>query len=75
MVVMFVCSIMQNCTSLSSFRSKRDEIFEIDWNGMTDEEKQVWMEKVLEKTRVFRRRVNPPRRFGKRSMIVGGSWG
>ena len=75
MVVIFDCSIMQNCTTLSSFRSKRDEIFEKDWNEMNDEEKKAWIAKVLEKTRVFRRRVNPPRRFGKRSMIVGGSWG
>ena len=52
-----------------------DEIFEKDWNEMCDEEKKVWIANVLEKTRVFRRRVNPPRRFGKRSMIVGGSWG
>merc|ERR1719295_727555 len=55
--------------------SKRDAMFEKYWNEMNTREKQGLIRRAIEDSRTLRRRVNPPRRFGKRSMIVGGSWG
>ena len=44
-------------------------------NSMTDEEKLKWMAQVLANFETLRSKIPPPRRFGKRAMIGGGSWG
>ena len=44
-------------------------------SSISEEEKLEWMIEVMANIEALRSKIPPPRRFGKRSMIVGGSWG
>ena len=44
-------------------------------SSTSEEEKLQWMMEVMANIEALRSKIPPPRRFGKRSMIVGGSWG
>ena len=44
-------------------------------SSISEEEKLEWMFEVMANIEALRSKIPPPRRYGKRSMIVGGSWG
>ena len=44
-------------------------------SSISEEEMLEWMIEVMTNIEALRSKIPPPRRFGKRSMIVGGSWG